>query len=43
MKAAVLGEKGVEIRDLPKPEPKPNELLIKVHASSLNRDRKSVV
>src|SRR5579863_5433297 len=37
MKAAVLGEKGVEIRDLPKPEPKPNELLIKVHASSLNR------
>src|ERR1700728_458434 len=37
MKAAVLGEKGVEIRDLPKPEPKPNEVLIKVRASSLNR------
>ena len=37
MRAAVLGEKGVEIRDLPKPEPKPNEILIKVRASSLNR------
>src|ERR1700681_705870 len=37
VKAAVLGEKGVEIRDLPKPEPKPNEVLIKVRASSLNR------
>jgi NADPH2:quinone reductase len=37
MKAAVLGDNGVEIRDLPKPEPKPNEVLIKVRASSLNR------
>ena len=37
MKAAVVGEKGVEIRDLPKPEPKPNEVLIRVRASSLNR------
>src|SRR6202167_399809 len=37
MKAAVLGDKGVEIGDLPKPEPKPNEVLIKVRASSLNR------
>jgi NADPH2:quinone reductase len=37
MKAAVLGAKGVEIQDLPKPEPKPNEILIKVRASSLNR------
>src|SRR5262245_25377029 len=37
MRAAVLGEKGVEIRDLPKPEPKPNEVLIRVRASSLNR------
>jgi NADPH:quinone reductase len=37
VKAAVLGEKGVEIRDVPKPEPKPNEVLIKVRASSLNR------
>jgi NADPH2:quinone reductase len=37
MKAAVVGESGVEIRDLPKPEPKPNEVLIRVRASSLNR------
>ena len=35
MKAAVLGDNGVEIRDLPKPAPKPNEVLIKVRASSL--------
>jgi len=37
MKAAVLGETGVEVRDVPKPAPKPNEVLIKVRASSLNR------
>src|ERR1700758_666729 len=37
MKAAVVGAHGVEIRDLPKPEPKPNEVLIRVRASSLNR------
>jgi NADPH2:quinone reductase len=37
MKAAVVGEHGVEIRDLPKPEPKPNEVSIRVRASSLNR------
>ena len=37
MRAAVLGDKGVEIRDLPKPAPKPNEVLILVRASSLNR------
>jgi NADPH2:quinone reductase len=37
MKAAVLGENGVEVRELPKPEPKPNEVLIRVRASSLNR------
>ena len=37
MKAAVVGEKDVEFRDLPKPEPKPNEVLIRVRASSLNR------
>jgi len=37
MKAAVLGEAGIEIRDLPKPEPKPNEVLIRVRASTLNR------
>ncbi len=37
MKAAVLGETGVEVRDIPKPEPKPNEVLIRVRASTLNR------
>src|ERR1700728_4441997 len=37
MKAAVLGDSGVDVRDLPKPEPKPNEILIRVRASSLNR------
>jgi NADPH2:quinone reductase len=37
MKAAVLGETGIEVRDLPRPEPKPNEVLIRVRASTLNR------
>lgn len=37
MKAAVLGEKGIEVRDIAKPQPAPNEVLIKVRASSLNR------
>src|ERR1700722_16881080 len=37
MKAAVVGEHGVEIRDVEKPAPKPNEVLIRVRASSLNR------
>jgi NADPH:quinone reductase len=37
MKAAVLGAKGVELADLPKPVPKPNEVLIRVRAASLNR------
>src|SRR5207245_4601869 len=37
MQAAGFGDKGVEIRDLPKPAPKPNEVLILVRASSLNR------
>src|SRR5215467_13051091 len=37
MQAAILGEKGVEVGALPKPTPKPNEVLIRVRASSLNR------
>src|SRR5215813_4378495 len=37
MKAAVLGEKGVEIQEVAAPTPKANEVLIKVRASSLNR------
>jgi NADPH2:quinone reductase len=37
MKAAVVGEKGAEVRDLPKPQPASNQVLIRVRASSLNR------
>src|SRR5262249_15438643 len=37
MKAAVLGDAGVEVRDVDKPAPKPNEVLIRVRASTLNR------
>ena len=37
MKAAVLAEQGLEIQDVPQPEPKPNEVLVQVRASGLNR------
>jgi NADPH:quinone reductase len=37
MKAAIVGDAGIEIGDVPKPEPKPNEVLIRVRASTLNR------
>jgi NADPH:quinone reductase len=37
MKAAVLGNSGVEVADIDKPTPKPNEVLIRVRASTLNR------
>ena len=37
MKAAILGEAGVDIRDIEKPEPKAGEIVIKVRAASLNR------
>ena len=37
MKAAVVTESGVQYKDAPKPEPKANEILIKVRAASLNR------
>ena len=37
MKAAVVTEQGVQYKDAPKPTPKPNEILIKVRAASLNR------
>ena len=38
MKAAVLAEGGgVEVREVPKPQPKPNEILVRVRAAGLNR------
>jgi NADPH:quinone reductase len=37
MKAAVVGEKGLEIREVTRPEPKPNEVLVRVRAAGLNR------
>jgi NADPH:quinone reductase len=37
MKAAVLGESGVELREVAKPAPAANEVVIRVHAASLNR------
>src|SRR5579864_3124850 len=37
MKAAVVGEAGVEIRDIPAPKPKPHEVLVRVRAAALNR------
>ena len=37
MKAAVLGENGVEIRELTRPVPGPSQVLVKVRAAGLNR------
>ncbi|MBL6459525.1 zinc-binding dehydrogenase [Belnapia sp. T6] len=37
MKAAVVIKSGVEIRDMPEPRPKPNEVLVRVRAAGLNR------
>jgi NADPH2:quinone reductase len=37
VKAAVLGEGGVELRDVARPAPAANEVLIRVRAASLNR------
>ena len=34
MKAAVVGETTLEIRDVPAPKPKPNEVLVKVRSSN---------
>jgi len=37
MKAAVVTENGVQLRDVPEPTPKPTEVLIRVRAAGLNR------
>jgi len=37
MKAAVVSDNGLEIRDVPAPRPKPNEILVRVRAAGLNR------
>ncbi len=37
MKAGVASENGLVVRDIPKPRPKPNEVLVKVRAAALNR------
>jgi len=37
MKAAMSSEKGLELRDIPQPKPKPNEVLVRVRAAGLNR------
>jgi len=37
MKAAVVGGKGLELREVPQPKPKPNEVLVKVRCAALNR------
>jgi len=37
MKAGVATEHGLELRDIPQPEPRPFQLLVKVKAAGLNR------
>jgi len=37
MKAMVVGEKGIELKDVPQPKPKPSEVLVRVRAAGLNR------
>jgi NADPH2:quinone reductase len=37
MKAAALGPRGLEIRELPRPQVKPSQVLVRVHYASLNR------
>jgi len=37
MEAAVIGDRGLEIREVPVPRPKLDEILVKVRACGLNR------
>jgi NADPH:quinone reductase-like Zn-dependent oxidoreductase len=37
MKAAVATEQGIQIREVPRPTPKPNEVLVRVRMAALNR------
>ena len=37
MKAAILTEQGLQIKDVPAPKPGPHQILVKVRASGLNR------
>jgi NADPH2:quinone reductase len=37
VRAAVIAEKGVEVRNVALPRPKPSEVLVRVHACGLNR------
>ena len=37
MKAAVSGAKGLEIREVPRPKPKPHEVLVRVRVAGMNR------
>ena len=37
MKAAVIGNNGVEVRDVPQPKPGPTQVLVRVKAAGLNR------
>ena len=37
MKAAIVTDQGVRIADVPQPQPKPNEVLVRVRAAGLNR------
>ena len=37
MKAAVTGASGLELREVPRPKPKPNDVLVRVRVADLNR------